>query len=402
MTKIAYQSESYRLRRHFKSIERRLRTCNTKTKPESLKQQRVRHLDCLHEYSVRGQFPRNYDCLDQPVPCFIDREGCVCAVAYLLIASGYSELAHQIATQANNAYITEMAFPALNEWVAQSGLTLNELALIQPTYIFCEFPASYINSPPPIIQYADRNVNLGTSSSPKINFPLSPSMRDAVIYRQRALNTKEQGWRRGREGNGCVTPIIPPENLQRNSGNPTLPIQLALTASEYPRFFVHLGTPMVHSKKVERVEFRLWDENQQQEIYSTTFVPSNSSSGIVAINLPPGVSQPLEVGKRYHWSFIVRDDPTDYSTVVVVEGEIERIELSPSLSKQLREASSLEKAVLYAKAGIWYDTIAILAGLRCSQPNNLALAVEWEGLLRSVGLDDIAREPLLTCYPPGS
>jgi hypothetical protein len=99
---------------------------------------------------------------------------------------------------------------------------------------------------------------------------------------------------------------------------------------------------------------------------------------------------------------VVLDNPTDDSTALFVEGKIERIELSPSVSKQLREASSLEKAALYAKAGIWYDTIAILAGLRCSQPNNLAVAVEWEGLLRSVGLDDIAREPLLTCYPPGS
>lgn len=399
MTKIAYQSERYRLRRHFKNIERRLRSSNNKTKPESLNQQRVRQLDCLHEYWVRGQFPRNYDRLDQPVPCFIDLEGRVCAVAHLLIASGYSELAHQIANQVNNAYITEMAFPALNEWVAQSGLTLHELALIQPVYIFCEFPASYINSPPPIIQDANRNVNFGASPSRKINFPLSSSMREAVIRRQYALNDKENKWRRGREGNGCITSITPPVIYLRQGLDGLNP---ELTASAYPTFFIHVGKPKVNSQKMLRVEFTLWDKNYQQKIYSTTFVPSNTSSGIVAINLPPGVSQPLEVGKRYSWRLVVLDDPTDYSTALSVVGEIERIEPSPSVSKQLREASSLEKAVLYAKAGIWYDTVAILAGLRCSEPNNLAVIVEWEELLRSVGLDDIAREPLLICNPPGS
>jgi hypothetical protein len=397
MTKIAYQSERYRLRRHFKSIERRLRTSNNKAKPESLNQQRVRHLGCLHEYWVLGQFPRNYDHLDQPIPCFIDRNACVCAVAHLLIASGYSELAHQIANQTNNAYITEMAFPALNDWVTQSGLTLHELALIQPTYIFCELPDSYINSPPPIIQDVDRNVNPGTSPSPKIFFPLSPSMREAVIWRQRDLNSEKWARRRRGDGNGCATPITPPKIYLYQGADSFNP---ELTTSAYPTFFIHVGKPRVDSQKMLSVEFTLWDKNQQQKIYSTTFVPSNTSSGIVAFNLPPGVSQPLEVGKRYYWRLVVLDNPTDDSTALFVEGKIERIELSPSVSKQLREASSLEKAALYAKAGIWYDTIAILAGLRCSQPNNLAVAVEWEGLLRSVGLDDIAREPLLICYPP--
>jgi hypothetical protein len=224
-------------------------------------------------------------------------------------------------------------------------------------------------------------------------------MREAVIRRQYALNDKEKKWRRGREGNGCITSITPPEIYLRQGLDGLNP---ELTASAYPTFFIHVGKPKVNSQKMLSVEFTLWDKNYQQKIYSTTFVPSNTSSGIVAINLPPGVSQPLEVGKRYSWRLVVLNDPTDYSTALSVVGEIERIEPSPSVSKQLREASSLEKAALYAKAGIWYDTVAILAGLRCSEPNNLTVIVEWEELLRSVGLDDIAREPLLICNPPGS
>ncbi len=374
-----YPSERVRLFRHFKSVEQRLKTYYNRTTQGILDLHRTRHLDNLHDYWVQGEFPRNYDRPHQPVPCFIDRDGRVCAVAHLLIASGYSELAHQIANQANNAYITEMAFPALNEWVAQSGLTLSELALIQPSYYFCEVPAAYINSRPPIVQYADSYVNSKTLRDNRIRFPLSPAMKQAVIDR------RESQQRALVRGQGCLTPVTPP-------------IQ-AVTVSEYPTVFIYVGKPSSNSlcQKAQIVEFELWDDEQDLQIYSTTVVPPDTS-GIVSVSLPKnGSSQPLMVGKRYRWDFNLVCDPIDRMKDYRAGGEIQRIELNPSLKKQLEESSLLEKAIVYAKAGIWYDTLATLAELRSSQPNDSTLAAEWEDLLRSVGLNDIAREPLIKC-----
>lgn len=131
---IARRLETLDIRRHLASVEQRLRALDISGMPQRLQKTRAYYLDCLHHYWRREQFPRNFDQPYRRVPCFIDREGRVCAVAHLLIASGDSELALRIANQANNAYIGQMAFAELDEWVAQSGLSLDELAMIQPTY----------------------------------------------------------------------------------------------------------------------------------------------------------------------------------------------------------------------------------------------------------------------------
>jgi hypothetical protein len=58
--------------------------------------------------------------------------------------------------------------------------------------------------------------------------------------------------------------------------------------------------------------------------------------------------------------------------------------------------NSLELANFYAKNGIWYDALNILANLWVKSPDNL-YAQEWGKFLSqdSVGLEDIATEPLL-------
>jgi hypothetical protein len=68
-------------------------------------------------------------------PSFIDSDGRECAVANLIIESGYRELATQIASTTNYAFVRNMHGFGLERWVQQSGLTLDELTQIQPAYI---------------------------------------------------------------------------------------------------------------------------------------------------------------------------------------------------------------------------------------------------------------------------
>jgi len=67
-------------------------------------------------------------------PIFIDARGVPCAAGALIIESGASALAHRIAATMNEAYLDQMNDDVLAAWVADSGLTLGELRLIQPAY----------------------------------------------------------------------------------------------------------------------------------------------------------------------------------------------------------------------------------------------------------------------------
>jgi hypothetical protein len=123
-----------RLKRHFERVEQHLRMQDVSSQPETLQLRRAQCLNRLHDYWRRGKFPRNYDQPRRYAPCFVDRDGTVCAVAHLMIEGGQTEMAQQIVHYANYATIPEMTFPELDVWAVQSGLTREELALIQPSY----------------------------------------------------------------------------------------------------------------------------------------------------------------------------------------------------------------------------------------------------------------------------
>ena len=91
-------------------------------------------LDLLHKYWTAGIFPRNYDYPDQRVPCFIDKEGRICAVGYLVEQTAGRDAAEEIHTKHKYETIYQMNDLALELWIAKSGLTKEECAMIQPAY----------------------------------------------------------------------------------------------------------------------------------------------------------------------------------------------------------------------------------------------------------------------------
>ncbi len=163
--------------------------------------------------------------------------------------------------------------------------------------------------------------------------------------------------------------------------------QQGLTVAERPTFFVYV--PETSAKKSF---FTLKDKTE--DYYYQATLPLPQSSGIVSFQLP-SEAPALTVGKSYAWTFVTIcgqklavDDPS-------VGGQIQRIEPNPHLTNQLKNVSPLERAALYGAKGIWYDTVATLAELKRSQPHNSTLAATWENLLKSVGLEAIATQPLL-------
>jgi hypothetical protein len=98
----------------------------------------------LESFIADGIFPQLevtfYSGSSERSPCFIDSSGSACAVAYLMLSTpGHSELALRIAQKHRHSTIAEIAADAafsaeFTAWQEQSGLSLEELQLIQPTY----------------------------------------------------------------------------------------------------------------------------------------------------------------------------------------------------------------------------------------------------------------------------
>jgi hypothetical protein len=104
------------------------------TRPE-LAARRTAILQALEKYIAKGTTPRNLD-LPWRTPVFIDEEGTICAVGYLIESTVGRELPEKIAKQHRYDFIEDIArdMPEVQQWVADSGLTLEEIQTIQPAY----------------------------------------------------------------------------------------------------------------------------------------------------------------------------------------------------------------------------------------------------------------------------
>ena len=79
----------------------------------------------------------------------------------------------------------------------------------------------------------------------------------------------------------------------------------------------------------------------------------------------------------------------------LVGGLIQRVQLPQDMVAKIEKATMRDRVNLYAENGIWYDTLATYAQQRRDNPNNSELAKDWANLLKQVGLEEIAAEPLV-------
>ncbi|MGC9504509.1 DUF928 domain-containing protein [Baaleninema sp.] len=168
---------------------------------------------------------------------------------------------------------------------------------------------------------------------------------------------------------------------------PLLPgFQRVLTVSERPEFFVSVP-PMTATT----ASFSLQDDERE---YYRTQVDLPAEGGIVSVSLPDNVS--LETEKDYKWYFEVHcvsdvPDPDNPN----LEGTVYRMPVTEDLATALEEASTpIEAAKAYSDAGIWYEALSQLAHARQDRPQDATLAENWNEFLGSVGLDNLARQPL--------
>ena len=126
--------EKTRLQTHLKYVEKLLRNKDVSRLTVEQKENRIKMLDLLNEYWTAGIFPKNYDYPDQRIPCFIDKDGNICAVGYLIEQSAGRQVAEELNTKFKYEYLLAMNDQTIDNWVQASGLTKEECGMIQPTY----------------------------------------------------------------------------------------------------------------------------------------------------------------------------------------------------------------------------------------------------------------------------
>jgi len=83
---------------------------------------------------IAGVFPVNEKYPGIRRPCFIDDHRNICAVGYLIEKTVGRAAAEDINSKHQYDYITDMQEPLIEQWANEFGLTLEECAMIQPSY----------------------------------------------------------------------------------------------------------------------------------------------------------------------------------------------------------------------------------------------------------------------------
>lgn len=162
---------------------------------------------------------------------------------------------------------------------------------------------------------------------------------------------------------------------------------LGFTVAAYPQFFFYI--PQTSAKTVK---FTLLKEDKNK-VYETT-LSTPSTPGIFRLSLPIDKTlPPLEIGKNYRWYLQLFCSELGNGEIYV-DGWVQRVEPNSTPTSQSEKVEVGGWMESDRKHGFWYDDLAKLAEKLRSNPTDSALKVAWENLLRSEGLNAIAREPL--------
>ncbi|BAZ08275.1 hypothetical protein NIES4071_00800 [Calothrix sp. NIES-4071] len=160
------------------------------------------------------------------------------------------------------------------------------------------------------------------------------------------------------------------------------------TVSSRPTVMVYIP-----ASSAEKAVFSIKDEVGNVHYQMT--VPVAGLTGSLAIKLPPEAPA-LAIDKNYQWFLALKVDGELSPSTPYVDGWIKRIQPSRELMIAMQQQDALKIAAAFGEHGVWYDCIATLAGLYAQQSNNPNVVKQWQELLSSVDLKEIATAPLVS------
>lgn len=129
----AQTDDKLRIQTHLEYVENQLRQADISNLTATQRQNRATILDVLHQYWTNGQFPKN-DYFAARKSVFIDKQNTHCAVGFLIKATEGEALTQRINAKYQFASIYDIKMAEVAKWAATYGLTIDECAMIQPTY----------------------------------------------------------------------------------------------------------------------------------------------------------------------------------------------------------------------------------------------------------------------------
>ncbi|WP_193199197.1 DUF928 domain-containing protein [Nostoc sp. MG11] len=171
---------------------------------------------------------------------------------------------------------------------------------------------------------------------------------------------------------------------------------LASTVAEHPTFWFYVPELPETVRSAEFV-LQVLDGQDVQNVYRTPLTLPGKP-GVISITLPPQPQYSLKADKKYNWYFhIYCGDPQKTSDNFYVDGFLQREVLTQALDSQLKAVKPREY-IAYSANQIWHDALTNLGQLRRTNPQDATVNKDWVDLLNAVGLQDLAKEPIVQHY----
>jgi Domain of Unknown Function (DUF928) len=154
-----------------------------------------------------------------------------------------------------------------------------------------------------------------------------------------------------------------------------------ITSEHFTLWFYVPYTP----EDITSAEFSVLNRDETEYVYQILFTLPKTP-GIVSISLPLSAKTSLETGKFYHWYLTLKCKGSKTNTPdIEMDGWVQQILPKPSINNQINTTIP----------EVWYDDVNNLANRILAFPQDTKLKQEWTDLLKSVGLSNLAQEPLI-------
>jgi len=140
------------------------------------------------------------------------------------------------------------------------------------------------------------------------------------------------------------------------------PDHVGLTVQEQPLLYWYLSSESTHP-----IELTIAGEKDIAPLLEEQLAPP-VGPGFHELNLKDrGIH--LETGVQYRWFVSIVPDPDRRSRDILAGGAIERVEISQSGKAGYEHLSAGEKAIQYAAAGFWYESVQSVMEMMQTDPD---------------------------------
>jgi hypothetical protein len=155
---------------------------------------------------------------------------------------------------------------------------------------------------------------------------------------------------------------------------------------------------------VRYVELEITTE-EDMLLYRTTFC-IDGKGGIYSMALPANAGIPaLETGKAYRWALYVycQSDDETLDPAFNFGVDLGRANVSSYISREPDRSTRSATWTEQVKADLpdfWLDALNTLLTQYCQDPRSATFAEQWKQALSSIGLPELADEPIRVTCPP--